>query len=133
MKYEDLFVSFVQSKNTFMAFKRGRLIFTSQEERLFPVLNFISSNGSEQPWLTFFDKIAGNAAALLAVKAGCRRLYSPLGSENAVKTLEKAHIRYRIDYLVPFIQTPSGEMCPMEKLSLGKSPEEFYQLLTRGR
>jgi hypothetical protein len=75
-----------------------------------------------------FDKIMGNAAALLAVRANCHEVYSPLGSDLAIKTLEKHHIEYHLTEIVPYIMRPDGKgMCPMEKLSLGKEPEEFYR------
>jgi len=70
----------------------------------------------------------GNAAALLSVKANCREVYSPLGSELAVKTLEKYNIEYHLTEIVPYIIRDDGKgMCPMEKLSIGKGPEEFYR------
>ena len=63
-----------------------------------------------------------------AVKANCREVYSPLGSEIAVRTLEKYGIKYQINEIIPYIQKADRkEMCPMEKLSLDKSPEEFYE------
>ena len=72
----------------------------------------------------------GNAAALLAVKASCREVYSPLGSQLAIKTLDKYHIKYHLTETVPYIQKANGEdMCPMEKLSMNRGPEEFYKLI----
>jgi hypothetical protein len=76
------------------------------------------------------DKVTGNAAALLSVLAGCTEIYSPLGSDIAAGTLVKYSIPYHFGETVPYIQRPdSEEMCPMEKLSLEKDPEEFYQAL----
>ena len=70
----------------------------------------------------------GNAAALLAIKANCREVYSPLGSQIAVKTLDKYGVKYYLTEIVPYILQPDGvSMCPMEKLSIDKEPEEFYQ------
>ena len=75
-----------------------------------------------------FDKIMGNAAALLCVKAACQEVYSPLGSQLAVNTLDRYDIRYHITQIEPYIRKPDSEdMCPMEKLSLNKEPEEFYE------
>ncbi len=72
----------------------------------------------------------GNAAALLSIKANCRETYSPLGSKLAIKTLDKYGIKYHITEIVPYIQKPDGEdMCPMEKLSINKEPEEFYEVI----
>lgn len=76
----------------------------------------------------------GNAAALLSIKAGCREVYSPLGSQLAIKTLEKYGIKYHLVEIVPYILQPDGrKMCPMEKLSIDKEPEEFYKLVSHGQ
>ena len=80
--------------------------------------------------VVIFDKIMGNAAALLSIKAGCREIYSPLGSRLAIKTLDKYGIEYHLTEIVPYIQKPGGQdMCPMEKLSRDKLPGEFYQIM----
>jgi hypothetical protein len=80
--------------------------------------------------VTVYDRIVGNAAALLLRSIKCRTVYSALGSENAIKTLEAVGIRYRFNETIECIMNdPGTDMCPMEKLSLGKTPEEFYRAL----
>ncbi len=77
-----------------------------------------------------FDKITGNAAALLSIKAGCQEVFSPMGSQLAVETLDRHGVKHHLGSMVPFIERADGSgMCPMEKLSLGKSPEEFYAVM----
>jgi hypothetical protein len=72
----------------------------------------------------------GNAAALLSVKAGCKEIYSPLGSKIAEESLNRYGISYRLTSVVPYIAQPgTTTMCPMEKLSQGKSPDEFFELV----
>jgi hypothetical protein len=64
---------------------------------------------------------------LLAVKAGCQEIYSPLGSQLATTTLDKYDINYHFSKIVPYVIRNDGQdMCPMEKLSLDKNPEQFY-------
>lgn len=78
--------------------------------------------------VVIFDKIMGRAATLLCVKASCQEIYSPLGSQLAVEVLGKYGINHHLARIVPYIQKPNQEgMCPMEALSIGKEPEEFYQ------
>ncbi|OGN98413.1 MAG: hypothetical protein A2Y58_02355 [Chloroflexi bacterium RBG_13_51_52] len=126
--YTDMFSAFLASDDTLRIYQDETLIFSSQKDQLLPLLEYITDYGSEQQPVTLFDKIMGNAAALLAIKATCREVYSPLGSELAIKTLEKFGIEYHLTEIVPYIQRPDGKgMCPMEKLSIGKEPEEFYQ------
>ncbi len=125
-----LFNEFVTSNDTLQVYKGNRLIFQSNKDGLLPLLDYIDRFVPYQKQVKIFDKIMGNAAALLAVKAACRKVYSPLGSELAINTLDKYGIRYHLTQIVPYIRKPhSEEMCPMEKLSLNKSPEEFYEAI----
>jgi hypothetical protein len=128
MTYSDLFKEFFSSQDTLRVYRDETLVFSSQQDRLLPLMEYSANHSlAEQP-VVVFDKIMGNAAALLAARLNCREVYSPLGSELAVKTLEKYGIKYHLDEIVPFICRPDGKrMCPMEELSLGKSPDEFYR------
>ena len=66
--------------------------------------------------------------SMLLSRVSCREVYSPLGSQLAGETLRSYGISYQFTETVPFIQNQKQEdMCPMEKLSLGKAPEDFYQ------
>jgi hypothetical protein len=123
----DLFSAFLASDDTLRIYQEETLIFSSEKDRLLPLMEYLADFGSGRQPVTIFDKIMGNAAALLAITANCREVYSPLGSDLAVKTLEKHNIEYYLTETVPYIQRPDGKgICPMEKLSLGKEPEEFY-------
>jgi len=126
--YTDLFNEFLNSSDTLQIYRDEDLIFTSEKERLVPLMEYLAESDSGERPVTIFDTVMGNAAALLSVKANCREVYSPLGSELAVKTLEKYNIEYHLTEIVPYIIRDDGKgMCPMEKLSIGKGPEEFYR------
>ena len=126
--YTDLFSAFLASDDTLRIYRDETLIFSSEKDRLLPLMEYIADYNPGQPPVTIFDRIMGNAAALLAVKAHCREAYSPLGSELAVKTLERFGIEYHLSEIVPYIQRPDGKrICPMEQLSIGKEPDEFFQ------
>ena len=128
--YAGLFHKFLVSEDTLRVYDGDRLVFSSNKDRLLPLLEYLDRFASRYRQVVVFDKIMGNAAALLCVKAGCREVYSPLGSRLAIKTLEKHGIEYHFTKIVPHIQKPDGsDMCPMEKLSIGKGPEEFYQAM----
>jgi hypothetical protein len=127
--YTRLFNRFLTGSDTLQVYKGSKLLFASNKDRLLPLLEYID-RFAHYHQVVIFDKIMGNAAALLAVKASCREVYSPLGSQLAIKTLDKYHIKYHLTETVPFIQKPNGEdMCPMEKLSMNREPEEFYELI----
>ena len=127
--YTRLFHDFVKSGDTLRVYQGKQLLFASQKDRLLPLLEYIEQLLPGQQPVVLFDTIMGNAAALLAVKAGCREVYSPLASQLAIMTLEKYGIKYYFSEVVPYIQQPDQSMCPMERLSLDKEPEEFYNLV----
>ncbi len=124
-----LFDDFLKSRDTLWIYAAEKLVFTSDKDRLTSLMEYIDKFGMSHQELTVMDKIMGNAAALLTIKAGGTEVYSPLGSKLAIQTLERFGVRYTLGEIVPIIQTPNGEMCPMEKLSLGKEPEAFYQIM----
>jgi hypothetical protein len=125
--YTDLYRTFLASDDTLRIYREKALVFSSDKDRLLPLMDYLYDRQPGEP-VTVFDKVMGNAAALLAVKANCHEVYSPLGSKLGIKTLKKHNIKYHLDKVVPFIMRPDGkEMCPMEKLSIGKELEEFYQ------
>jgi hypothetical protein len=128
--YINLFNEFLANDDTLRVYEEDKLIFTSSKDRLLPLLDYIDGFAPYHQQVVIFDKIMGNAAALLSVKASCQEVYSPLGSELAIRTLQKYGIEYHLTTIVPYIQKPDSEdMCPMESLSINKEPEEFYALV----
>ena len=125
----DLFEEFLTSDDTLRVYENSTLVFSSEKDRLLPLLEYLGGLSSNPPQVVIFDKIIGNAAALLCVIANCREVYSPLGSQLAVRTLEKYGIKYNFSETIPYIQQPSKEMCPMEKLSQDKTPEVFHETM----
>lgn len=124
--YSDLFNEFLDSQDTLRVYKDGRLLFSSDKDGLRPVLDYLRDHAGNAGAVSF-DKIMGNAAALLSVLANFSEVFSPLGSELAIETLEKNGVKYHLTEVVPFItQANNIDMCPMEKLSLDKDSEEFY-------
>jgi hypothetical protein len=127
--YQPLFDQFVTSDNTLRVYKGNKLIFASDKDRLLPLVEYIHKFASKHRNVVIFDKIMGRAAALLCIKANCREVYSPLGSQLALDVLGKRGIKYHLTRTVPCIHTADEKMCPMELLSIGKEPEEFYRLI----
>ncbi len=125
-----LFPAFLASDDTLRVYRDGALVFSSKKERLLPLMDYIAGRDAAEGPVTIYDKVMGNAAALLAVLAGCREVFSPLGSSLAVSTLDAHGIRHHLSRTVPFILRDDGRgLCPMEQLSIGKGPEEFYLAL----
>jgi len=123
-----LFGEFLQSDDTLWIYEDNRMLFSSDKDGVLPLVEYLDNIEPSHGPVSVFDKVMGNAAALLSIQAGCNEVYSPLGSQIAVKTLDRYGIKYHITELVPYIERADREdMCPMEKLSLDKEPEEFHK------
>jgi hypothetical protein len=123
---DSLYQEFVSSDDKLRVYSNDTLIFSSRKERLLPLLDYLEKFADSNEGILMFDKVVGNAAALLMIEARCGEVYSPIGSELAAKSLQTNNIQYYFNNTVPYIQrASSAEMCPMEELSLCKSPAEF--------
>ena len=124
------FGEFLESKDAFRVYKGSRLLFASRKDRLVPIVEYIENRAPYEEGVTVYDRIVGNAAALLLETIRCRLVFSEVGSEHAIRTLKSAGIRYHFNETVDCIMNDSGQdMCPMERLSLGKNPDEFFRAL----
>ncbi|MBI4267010.1 MAG: DUF1893 domain-containing protein [Chloroflexi bacterium] len=119
--------AFLNSADTLRVYAGNRLVFSSGKKGILALLDYIDRSGAGSRGIVIMDRVTGNAAALLSVKAGCREVYSPLGSRLAVETLERYGIKYYLGAIISHVRKHgSEEMCPMEKLSIGKNPDEFF-------
>lgn len=124
------FIEFLKSTDTFRVYKGNRLLFSSRKDKLVPMVEYIDNYVPYVKGVLVYDRIVGNAAALLLKTIRCRSVLSELGSDNAIKTLKAAGIKYHFNETVDCIMNDSGQdMCPMERLSLGKNPGEFFTAL----
>ena len=129
-EYERLFTEFLAGEGTLQVYDADKLVFASRQDRLVPLVEYIDTAARDHHDVVIFDRITGRAAALLCVLANCREIYSPLGSQLAIDVLEEYRVKHHLSRVVPCIQkADQQDMCPMEKLSLGKKPEEFYHLI----
>jgi len=124
------FREFLESADTFRVYTGRKLVFASRKDKLAPMVEYIDNCKPYIEGVKVYDRIVGNAAALLLKTILCRAVYSELGSENAIRSLEAAGISHRFNTTVDCIMNDSGQdMCPMERLSLGKTPNQFYRAL----
>jgi hypothetical protein len=126
MHGSKLLREFGASRDALWVYQGTKLIFQSRKKRLLPLLDYIEDFVPQTEGVIIYDRIVGNAAALLLKKALCLTVYSPVASQAAVRSLEKSGISYHFGSIVTYIQVGNG-ICPMEKLAEGKSPDEFYQ------
>jgi len=125
-RYND----FLVSGDTLWVYGGNELLFRSTREGLLPLLDYNKRSATGSAGTTVFDRVVGNAAALLLIRANCSEVFSPLGSKLAASTLDSYAVEYHFTEVVPYIRDHDGhDMCPMEKLSLNKSPGEFYEVM----
>ena len=88
---------FLRSDDTLWVYADEALVFSSQKDRLLALLEYLGGYAAHHHGVTILDRVMGNAAALLAIKAECREVYSPLGSQIAIESLDKYGIKYQIE------------------------------------
>ncbi len=125
------FGEFLARDHMLRIYENEKLVFCSQRNELLPLIEHLEKFVlPDHKRVIIFDRVMGNAAALLAIIAGCHQVFSPLGSLIAIKTLRNHDIAYCILEIILCIQKADGQgMCPMESLSLNKEPSEFYDAL----
>ena len=125
--YSQLFAQFLETRDNLQVYLGGKLCFRSEAPGLKPLLSYIREFTPCPEGAVVFDRLVGNAAALLLEKAACREVYGQVGSDLAIETLRGPGIAYSFLKVVPFISNRAGDgMCPFEKASIGKSVGEFY-------
>jgi len=129
---EKKFNDFSASSRELEAWNDEEMVFSSDKKMVDGLLDFVSNGGSHFGNLIIFDKRAGNAVALLCAYLQVKEIYAVLGSEIAAKTLGEFKIKFHFSKIIPNILNKTGvDICPLEKLSFSKTPEEFYHCLTR--
>ena len=117
------FEEFLTSQDTLRVYKNGSLLFSSKEEQLRSLMEYTDKFAPHKGGIVVFDRVVGNAAALLLKKILCKEVFSELGSENAIQTLDDAGIAYHFNETVHCIQNDSRQdMCPDGEIIIGKKP-----------
>ncbi len=115
-----------------------KVIFQSDERGIGAVVNFLRNPGNDLKDLVIYDRIVGQAVALLFVylsdefsqnRGKVKKVLGVTGSKKAKEVLEKYEIRFHFLKTVPYItnRDQTGP-CPFEELSEGKTPEEFWNI-----
>ena len=139
------FEKFIKSQFGLEILTGGKAIFRSKKNGIQGLLEFIKKKKKSTKnltplrnkfltGLTVFDKKVGNAVALLCVYLKAREVYGVIGSKTAEKTLKENKIKIHFLKTIPnIINKDETDICPMERMSLSKTPEEFLDLLkTKG-
>ncbi|MFP4588797.1 MAG: DUF1893 domain-containing protein [Candidatus Acetothermia bacterium] len=133
-KRYDRLIPFVEEDGfTLVVLEGERVIFSSEESGLTPLLTFLGSVNLDYTDFTAVDKVVGGAAARLMVFAGVGEVYTPLISEVAVELLKCRDVPFYSETQVEAIVNPSStDGCPLEKLAREvEDDSEFYYLVKR--
>lgn len=124
------FETFAKSSLTLQVWHNGKIILKSKKEGIKGLLDFAKKHDRKFDDLIVFDKVIGNAAALLCVYLGAKEIYAFLGSKPAKKTLKKYKTKFYFKKTIPnILNKTKTDLCPMEKLSKRKTPVQFLSAL----
>jgi len=126
------FNEFLKSTITLEIWSGSGVAFRSEKEGLKGLMEFIEVYGRNIKDIMVFDKIAGRGAVLLTAYIGGKEIDAKIGSIVAGDAAQSLGIKFYFQEMVPQILNDLGtDMCPTEKLSTLKSPEEFYLALKK--
>jgi hypothetical protein len=113
------------------AVKHGKVIASSREHGVRPLLDAVTSVGENLSGAVIGDRVVGRASAMLCIYCGVRAVYTPLASETALGELAAAGIPVIVDGTAPAILNRDGtDRCPFEKMTDGlSSPAEVVETL----
>jgi hypothetical protein len=107
-----------------------KLIFRSKKSGVKGLLDFVKKHGRRYKNLIIFDKIVGRGVALLASYLKAKAIYGKTGSKLAAGALRKYKIKFYFQAICPnILNKTKTDLCPFEKLAVGKTPKEFYNCL----
>ncbi len=110
----------------------NRIIFRSKKSGVLGLLDFIKKHGRKRKDIIIFDKIVGQGVALLAAYLKVQAIYGKIGSRLAAKSLRGYKIKFYFKKTVPnILNKKKTDLCPLEKLSFTKTPEQFYDNLKK--
>ncbi len=121
---------FINSKWTLVITDSNRIVFRSQARAIKPLIRYLRHHHEPGGELVIYDKYVGRAAALLMVLIKPVKVYTPVISAGGEETLKDSGIPYKAEKRVKYLMgVASDEMCRWEKMTIGKTPEEFFRML----
>lgn len=125
------FDQFQQSGKSLVIIKDDELVYQSDRNALDPLIQFIKEKRHLEGGFVIFDKYIGRAAALLMTFLKPKKVYTPVISQFGREEFERFGIDYHFDKEVKYLMgVASDNMCRWEKMTVGKTPDQFWQMLT---
>ncbi|HLN19369.1 MAG TPA: DUF1893 domain-containing protein [Patescibacteria group bacterium] len=123
---------FNETRWTFVVIKNNKITYRSKKEGLKPLLFCLKEKKDLLRNSTVYDKIVGRAAACLMIYGKVKSVITPVISRSALRELEKYQIKINYQKTTGKIMNQGGDdICPMEKLSKNKNPDEFARIMLK--
>lgn len=123
------FDRFIKSPWSLVVLAEGRIIFRSRASSLKPLVRFLKLELNNNSQLVIFDKYIGRAAALLMTLIKPVRVSTTVISEGGRQVLTEYDIPFEARREVKYLMGVASEkMCRWEKMAIGKTPEEFFNM-----
>lgn len=108
----------------------GKMIFRSRATGLGALQRYLREGGRERRGVEIFDTHVGRAAGLLMVLARPRQIFTTVISEGGREVMERYNLVFEASEQVKYLMGIASEgTCRWERMAIGKSPEEFLELL----
>ena len=125
--FEEELKAFTSQGLSLLVKKEDRVLFTSYDKKLKPVLQAIATLGNSLHGATVIDKMVGGGVAKLLVYAQVKEVFTPLASKPAIEILKNTGISLKTRQVTDCIRDERGKCCDMEILALQiADPAAFY-------
>lgn len=132
MLLQKKFEKFLKSNWELNIFSGEKIIFRSKKSGINGLLDFLLENNKKYKNIIVFDKVVGRAVALLMIYMNAKEVYGGVGSKSAGIILNKYKVKFYFNETCRNILNKNKtDLCPMEKLAKGKSPQKFYNSLKK--
>lgn len=123
---------FSKTNWVFVLVKDNKIIYRSKKQGLVPLVFCLRNKKSDLKGAIACDNIIGRAAALLLILGKVKEVITPAITKEALALLQKEKIKVQSGRQIKMVLNMKGDgPCPMEKLSRGKNPKEFFGALIK--
>lgn len=121
---------FARSRWSLVVRYEGKMIFRSRASGLRALKRYLKQGGRERRGVEMFDTHVGRAAGLLMVLAKPSTVYTTVISDGGCEVMERYGLSIEARKQVKYLMGIASEgTCRWERLAMGKSPEEFWDML----
>lgn len=122
-----------RNNDTLVIVRNGEVLLETDSSGIQGLVAAIEKIGEELKGSAVADKLVGEAAAQLCAYSDVLEVFAVTLSKCGKGVLEKNHIRYEYENLVPHIlNLNKTDLCPFEKIVTGsRSPEDAFRRLKK--